>query len=464
MCPPPALRCRACRGCPLHRPEPRHRAGVVRPRLHQGAQVAHDRTVSRRPHEGRRRRPEPAERVLHRRGERRRVEDHRLRPHVEADLRRAADRARSARSTSRLESERHLRRERARDCSAPTSRPATASTSRPTPARRGRTSVCATGSRFRRSPSIRAIPTALFVAVLGHPYGPNAERGIFRSTDGGRTFQKVLYKDENTGGVDVVLDPVEPEHRLRRRSGTRQGPWENGEFSGPGSGLFKSTDGGDDVEAARQRAADVRAGRPRPHRHRGRAEHAEPAVRVVEARRGARSVSLRRRRRELDRRDDRRRASPARVGRRRGRRSIRRIRTSSTPRTSRGSRPTAARRGRRFAARRAATTISGCWINPNDPNIILLVGDQGAIVTVNGGADVELVVQPADGGVLSRRRRQRVSVSRLQRPAGVRLGVRAQPRRRRHGSATASWHPVGVEEYGYVAPDPLDPDSSTAAR
>src|ERR1044071_301490 len=52
-------------------------------------------------------------------------------------------------------------------------------------------------------------PNRLFVAVLGHPYGPNAERGIFRSTDGGQTFTKVLYKDENTGAIDVVLDPVD---------------------------------------------------------------------------------------------------------------------------------------------------------------------------------------------------------------------------------------------------------------
>ena len=54
-------------------------------------------------------------------------------------------------------------------------------------------------------------PDRLFVAVLGHPYGPNAERGIFRSTDGGQTFEKVLYKDENTGGIDVVFDPVNPD-------------------------------------------------------------------------------------------------------------------------------------------------------------------------------------------------------------------------------------------------------------
>src|SRR5262249_13938729 len=53
-------------------------------------------------------------------------------------------------------------------------------------------------------------PNRLFVAVLGHPYGPNAERGIFRSTDGGRTFEKVLYKDEYTSGDDVRIDPSDP--------------------------------------------------------------------------------------------------------------------------------------------------------------------------------------------------------------------------------------------------------------
>ena len=66
----------------------------------------------------------------------------------------------------------------------------------------------------------------LFVAALGHPYGPNEERGIFRSTDGGRTFEKVLYKDENTGGNDVDIDPVEPETSCTRpcgRSGRGRG-------------------------------------------------------------------------------------------------------------------------------------------------------------------------------------------------------------------------------------------------
>ncbi len=50
-------------------------------------------------------------------------------------------------------------------------------------------------------------PNRLFVAAQGHPYGANPERGIYRSLDGGQTFQKVLYKDENVGGMDLVLDP-----------------------------------------------------------------------------------------------------------------------------------------------------------------------------------------------------------------------------------------------------------------
>src|SRR4051812_1602267 len=87
-------------------------------------------------------------------------------------------------------------------------------------------------------------PNRLFVAVLGHPYGPNEERGIFRSTDGARTFQKVLYRDENTGGADVVLDPENPNNVYAVLWESRQGPWENGGFTGPNSAVFKSTDGG----------------------------------------------------------------------------------------------------------------------------------------------------------------------------------------------------------------------------
>src|SRR5207237_6373953 len=88
-------------------------------------------------------------------------------------------------------------------------------------------------------------PDRLFVAVLGSPYGPGPERGIFRSTDGGQTFQKVLYRDEDTGAVDVVLDPRDARTVYAVTWESRQAPWENGVFNGPGSGVWKSTDGGD---------------------------------------------------------------------------------------------------------------------------------------------------------------------------------------------------------------------------
>ena len=87
-------------------------------------------------------------------------------------------------------------------------------------------------------------PNRLFVAVLGHPYGPNEERGLFVSTDGGETFRKALHKDENTGAVDVVLDPVNPDIVYAVLWESRHGPWENAVFTGPGSGLYKSADGG----------------------------------------------------------------------------------------------------------------------------------------------------------------------------------------------------------------------------
>jgi len=90
-------------------------------------------------------------------------------------------------------------------------------------------------------------PDRVFVSVQGHPYGPNTERGIFRSLDGGKTFEKVLYKDENTGGADLAMDPGNPQILFAALWAARVAPWEirSGEsFVIPGGGLYKSTDGG----------------------------------------------------------------------------------------------------------------------------------------------------------------------------------------------------------------------------
>src|ERR1017187_7490803 len=87
-------------------------------------------------------------------------------------------------------------------------------------------------------------PNRLFVAALGHPYGPNPERGIFRSTDGGAHFDKVLYNDEYTSGNDVVIDPKDPNTVYACLWQQQQGFTENGAFGGAGGGIYKSTDGG----------------------------------------------------------------------------------------------------------------------------------------------------------------------------------------------------------------------------
>jgi photosystem II stability/assembly factor-like uncharacterized protein len=87
-------------------------------------------------------------------------------------------------------------------------------------------------------------PNRFFVAALGLPYGPNAERGIFRSTDGGRTFEKVLYRDEYSSGNDVRIDNSNPMIVYATLWQQQQSYIEGGGFGGAGNGIFKSTDGG----------------------------------------------------------------------------------------------------------------------------------------------------------------------------------------------------------------------------
>ncbi|MGN6720143.1 MAG: WD40/YVTN/BNR-like repeat-containing protein, partial [Candidatus Binatia bacterium] len=86
-------------------------------------------------------------------------------------------------------------------------------------------------------------PNIVFVAALGHAYGSNEERGVFRSTDGGASWQKVLYKDDKTGAIDVVFDPNNPRTVFAALWQVYRTPWSLNS-GGPGSGLYKSTDGG----------------------------------------------------------------------------------------------------------------------------------------------------------------------------------------------------------------------------
>src|SRR5207247_325386 len=83
----------------------------------------------------------------------------------------------------------------------------------------------------------------VYVAALGHPYGPNAERGVFRTMDGGKTWEKVLYKDDNTGAVDIAFDPNNPNILFASLWQVRRTPW-GFDSGGPGSGLYRSADAG----------------------------------------------------------------------------------------------------------------------------------------------------------------------------------------------------------------------------
>lgn len=86
-------------------------------------------------------------------------------------------------------------------------------------------------------------PDIVWVAAMGHAFGPNAERGVFRSTDGGKSWSKTLFRGDSVGAIDLVLDPSDPNVLYASMWQMVRKPWDV-ISGGPGSGLFKSTDGG----------------------------------------------------------------------------------------------------------------------------------------------------------------------------------------------------------------------------
>lgn len=89
-------------------------------------------------------------------------------------------------------------------------------------------------------------PEVVFVAALGHAYGANPERGVYRTRDGGRTWQKVLFKNDDVGAADLAFDPADSKTVYASLWNTRRPPWSIYPPSyGPGAGVYKSTDGGD---------------------------------------------------------------------------------------------------------------------------------------------------------------------------------------------------------------------------
>ena len=296
-------------------------------------------------------------------------------------------------------------------------------------------------------------PQRLFVAVLGHPYGPNTERGIYRSLDGGETWKRVLYKDENTGAFEVVFAPNDANTLYAALWSGRQAPWEvGGSWDGPGSDLFKSTDGGETWRP-------LINGLPKEHGRIGFAVAPSDPNRLyalVDAKEGG-----------LYRSDDA--GETWRLinteGRIWGRGSdfaeVRVhpknpdtvwIANTSTYRSFNG--------GKTFTAIKGAPggdDYHRIWMNPENPDIVILGADQGATVSVNGGETwSSWYNQPtAQFYHVSTDNRFPYWVYGGQQESGS-AGVAS---RGDYGAITRKdWMTVGVEEYGYVAPDPLNPD------
>jgi len=300
-------------------------------------------------------------------------------------------------------------------------------------------------------------PNRVFAAVLGHPYGPNEERGLFRSTDGGQTWQKVITKDENTGASDVEIDPSNPDVIYASMWEAREGPWEdNNEFNGTGGGLFKSTDGGATWHP-------LSNGLPKD------LSQIYVAIAPTDPRRLYATIAIASGPLAVYRSDD---AGDSwskvtddprpsgRIGG--GDLAIPRVDSKNpdivycastvTMRSTDG--------GKTWSGFRGAPggdDYQNLWINPNDPNIILIVSDQGAIITVNGGASWSSWYNQPTAQIYH------VAVTNTfpYRVCGGQQesGSVCVSSRGNDGAVTyREWHPVGVIEYGYAAPDPLDPD------
>ncbi len=307
-------------------------------------------------------------------------------------------------------------------------------------------------------------PNRLFAAVLGHPYGPNAQRGIFRSTDGGMTWKKVLYVNENTGGDDVVIDPANPSIVYAMLWEARQGPWEdNNSYGGDDGGIFKSADGGNTWHKLTKglpkdlNQAYVAISPSLPSRL-----YATVASNLEGDYQTGNGLGIYRSDDagatwHLATTDPR----PAfRIGG--GDLPVPKVDPKNpdvvystsieTWRSTDG--------GKTWTAIRGAPggdDYQNIWINPDNPNIILLVSDQGAVVTVNGGRTwSSWYNQPTAQlyHVITTNTYPYRVCGAQQESGSVCISSRGND-----GAITfRDWHPVGVIEYGYVAPDPIDPN------
>ncbi len=319
-------------------------------------------------------------------------------------------------------------------------------------------------------------PDRLFVAVLGHPYGPNTERGVYRSLDGGQTFEKVLYRDEYTSANDLLMDPVDPNTLYATLWPQQEGFRESRAFGSTSTGIFKSTDGGttwnpisEGLPNVIQANLAVAPTNPRLlyavvagtrkgeepksttgvvgfYKSTDAGEHWTP-VNVPEGPMGAATAH---------------------------------VDTRPLARIGGGDLPTITVDPQNENVIYSATVVmwrsddggvhwtavrgayggddyQKIWINPNNPDIILTVSDQGAVVSANRGKSwSNWYTQP--------------TAAMYHVTADNDFPYRLCGGQQDSGSACVAsrsddgmitfhdWHPVNIQEYGIAAPDPRDPD------
>jgi len=303
-------------------------------------------------------------------------------------------------------------------------------------------------------------PNRLFVAAEGHPYGPNTERGVFRSTDGGQSFQKVLYKDENTGAADLAFDPTNPQTIYAVLWAARVAPWEvrsGGSIYIAGSGLFKSTDGGSTWRP-------LTKGLPTAAEELGRMGIAVAPSQPnrlyasIEAKRGVAGIY---------RSDDAGESwkqvnSDRRIGGR-GPGAMGIAVAPDNPEVIYVANTTTWKStdaGKTFVGFKGAPggdDYQRIWISAEHPQTIALSSDQGAVISVNGGETwSSWYNQPtAQFYHVTTDNRFPYWVYGAQQESG---SVATQSRSDYGEITFRDWHLIGIFEYGYIAIDPLDPN------
>ena len=305
-------------------------------------------------------------------------------------------------------------------------------------------------------------PNRLFVAAQGHPYGPNAERGVFRSLDGGQTFQKVLYKDDNTGALDLRLRPAQLAGDLCQHVGLAPSPVDHRRR------LQRPRQRSLQVHRRRQHLASAHQGPPRrsrghrPHRPRHLPQRSRPHVCLGEPTKtnaklgsgiyrsddaGESWQLMNTEERVWGRGDD---FGCVRVDPRN--KDVIYVANTSTYKSTDA--------GKNFTAIKGAPggdDYHTIWINPDNPDIIAMAVDQGATITVNGGQTwSSWYNQPTAQfyHVITDNQFPYWVYGGQQESGSIGTASRSD-----FGSITfRDWTTVGVEEYGYVAPDPLHPN------